>query len=120
MKIFETLYSLYGRIDREAERVELVLGDGILSWHRSEGSTYHPILLQRLQLQFSAAVPEFTLSEADHTVELYSALFQSITDVDGRAISPCPEELEQEGFHPLLHLPAPGLLNLLLVTRPPP
>src|SRR5882762_2081973 len=32
MKIFETLYSLYGRIDREAERVELVLGDGILSW----------------------------------------------------------------------------------------
>ncbi len=28
MKIFETLYALYGRIDREAERVELVLGDG--------------------------------------------------------------------------------------------
>src|SRR6267378_1449100 len=27
MKIFETLYALYGRIDREAERVELVLGD---------------------------------------------------------------------------------------------
>jgi len=25
MKIFETLYALYGRIDREAERVELVL-----------------------------------------------------------------------------------------------
>ncbi len=34
MKIFETLYALYGRIDREAERVELVLGDGILSWSR--------------------------------------------------------------------------------------
>src|SRR4029077_8868566 len=27
MKIFETFYALYGRIDREAERVELVLGD---------------------------------------------------------------------------------------------
>src|SRR5712675_2198658 len=26
MKIFESLYALYGRIDREAERVELVLG----------------------------------------------------------------------------------------------
>src|SRR5882724_7824900 len=74
MRIFETFYSLYGRIDREAERVELVLGDGILSWRRTEGGIYHPILLQRLQLQFDASVPEFTLSEADHPVELYSAL----------------------------------------------
>jgi len=42
-----------------------------LSWRRDEGSIYHPILLQRLQLQFNAAVPEFALSEADHPVELY-------------------------------------------------
>src|SRR5580692_3683017 len=35
MKVFEALYTLYGRIDREAERVELVLGDGILSWRRA-------------------------------------------------------------------------------------
>ncbi len=47
MKIFETFYSLYGRIDREAERVELVLGDGILSWRRTEGSIYHPILRRK-------------------------------------------------------------------------
>src|SRR5258706_7818503 len=57
MKIFESLYALYGRIDREAERVDLVLGDGILSWSRTDGGIYHPILLQRLQLQFDASVP---------------------------------------------------------------
>jgi len=39
MKIFETLYALYGRIDREAERVELVLGDGILSWSRPRAAS---------------------------------------------------------------------------------
>src|SRR6266851_4801919 len=119
MKIFETLYSLYGRIDREAERVELVLGDGILSWCRAEGSIYHPILLQRLQLQFNAAVPEFTLSEADHPVELYSALFQSMTDVDGRAIGRCREELEQEGFHPLINGATSGFLKRLVVQLSP-
>ena len=119
MKIFETLYSLYGRIDREAERVELVLGDGILSWRRDEGSIYHPILLQRLQLQFNAAVPEFTLSEADHPVELYSALFQSMTDVDGRAIGRCREELEQEGFHPLINGATSGFLKRLVVQLSP-
>jgi len=119
MRIFETLYSLYGRIDREAERVELVLGDGLLSWRRAEGSIYHPILLQRLQLQFNAAVPEFTLSEADHPVELYSALFQSMTDVDGRAIGRCREELEQEGFHPLINGATSRFLKRLVVQLSP-
>src|SRR5437667_5157737 len=119
MKIFEALYALYGRIDREAERVELILGDGILSWCRSEGNIYHPILLQRLQLQFNAAVPEFTLSEADYPVELYSALFQSMADVDGRAIGRCREDLEQGGFHPLLNGSTSGFLKRLVVQLSP-
>jgi very-short-patch-repair endonuclease len=119
MKIFETLYALYGRIDREAERVELVLGDGILSWRRAEGDIYHPILLQRLQLHFDAAVPEFTISEADHPVELYSALFQSMADVDGRAIGRCREELEQEGFDPLINGSTSGFLKRLVIQLSP-
>jgi very-short-patch-repair endonuclease len=119
MKIFETFYTLYGRIDREAERVELVLGDGILSWRRAEGGIYHPILLQRLQLQFDASVPEFTLSEADHPVELYSALFQSMNDVDGRAIGRCREELEEGGFHPLINGATSGFLKRLVVQLSP-
>ena len=119
MKIFETLYALYGRIDREAERVEIILGDGILSWRRSEGSIFHPVLLQRLQLQFDASVPEFTLSEADHPVELYSALFQSMPDVDGRAIGRSREELDEGGFHPLINGSTSGFLKRLVVQLSP-
>jgi very-short-patch-repair endonuclease len=119
MKIFETFYALYGRIDREAERVELVLGDGILSWRREDGGIYHPILLQRLQLQFDASVPEFTLSEADHPVELYSALFQSMNDVDGRAIGRCREELDEGGFHPLINGSTSGFLKRMVVQLSP-
>ncbi|MGC1675012.1 MAG: AAA domain-containing protein, partial [Candidatus Acidiferrales bacterium] len=119
MKIFETFYALYGRIDREAERVELILGDGILSWRRAEGSIFHPILLQRLQLRFDASVPEFTLSEADHPVELYSALFQSMSDVDGRVIGRCREELDEGGFHPLINGSTSGFLKRLVVQLSP-
>jgi very-short-patch-repair endonuclease len=115
MNLFESLYALYGRIDREGERVELVLGDGILSWRRAEGSIYHPMLLQRLQLQFDASVPEFTISEADYPVELYSALLQSMSDVDGRAIGRCREELEECGFHPLVNGATSGFLKRLVV-----
>jgi very-short-patch-repair endonuclease len=99
--------------------VELVLGDGILSWRRAEGSIHHPILLQRLQLQFDASVPEFTISEADHPVELYSALFQSMNDVDGRAIGRCREELEEGGFHPLINGSTSSFLKRLVVQLSP-
>lgn len=119
MKLFEALYAINGRMEREGERVELVLGDGVLSWPRPEGDIYHPILLQRLQLQFDASAPEFTLSEADHPVELYSALFQSLADVDGRAIGRCREELEQGGFHPLFNGSTSEFLKRFVVQLSP-
>jgi very-short-patch-repair endonuclease len=101
MKVFESLYGLYGRIEREAEKVELVVGTGILSWRRPLNSVFHPILLQRLQLIFNPSGPEFTVVETESPPELYTALFQSMSDVDGRAIARCREELEQGGYSPL-------------------
>ncbi|HWE22422.1 MAG TPA: AAA domain-containing protein [Myxococcales bacterium] len=102
MKIFEQLYELYGRIEREAEQIELVLGDGILSWKRGEeGSIYHPILLQRIQLAFDPSTPEFTIIETGKEVELYSALFRSMPDIDPKVLARCREDLDRGGFHPL-------------------
>jgi len=74
------------------EQIELVLGDGILSWKRGEeGSIYHPILLQRIQLAFDPSVPEFTLIETGKEVELYSALFRSMPDVEAKVLARCRE-----------------------------
>ena len=119
MEIFEEFYELYGRVEREAERLEIVLGDGILSWRRPEGTVHHPILLQRLQLSFNPSVPEFTLTETEHPVELYSALFQSMPDVDGRAIGRCRDELEQGDFSPLGDGLTSGFLRRLVVQLSP-
>src|SRR2546429_4721112 len=100
-KVFEQLYELYGRIEREAEHIELVLGDGILSWKRLDGSIYHPILLQRIQLAFDPSVPELTLIETGKEVELYSAPFRSMPDIEPKVLARCREELDRGGFHPL-------------------
>lgn len=116
LKVFERLYELHGEIGREEERVELVLGDGILNWRRPEGGVHHPVLLQRLQLEFDPGIPEFTLSETDHPVELYSALFRSMADVDGKAIGNCHEELEGGRYHPLGGGATSGFLRRLVVT----
>jgi hypothetical protein len=115
LKVFERLYELHGEIGREEERVELVLGDGILSWRRPEGGVHHPVVLQRLQLEFDPGIPEFTLSETDHPVELYSALFRSMPDVDGKAIGKCRDELESGRYHPLGGEATSGFLRRLVV-----
>jgi very-short-patch-repair endonuclease len=101
MRLFERLYDLYGWIQKEAERIEIVLGDGILNWRREDGPIHHPILLTRLQLEFNPNVPEFIITEADAEVQLYSALFRSMADIDGRLIAKFREELEPGLHHPL-------------------
>lgn len=115
MKVFEDLYQLYGRVEREGERVELVLGDGLLSWRRPEGGVFHPVLLQRLQLTFDPALPRFTITETERPPELYSALFQSMADVDGRAIGRRMEELDQGNCQPMGDDSTSGFLRKLVI-----
>jgi len=42
-----------------------------------------------------------------------------MTDVDGRAIGRCSEELEQEGFHPLINGATSEFLKRLVVQLSP-
>jgi very-short-patch-repair endonuclease len=119
MAMFERFYELHGRIQREAERLELVIGDGLLSWRRDDGTVHHPILLLRVQLEFEPAVPEFRVVEADRGPELYSPLFHSMPDVEGRVIAGLKSELEVGGFHPLGGQDTSGFLKSLAVRLSP-
>jgi very-short-patch-repair endonuclease/DNA polymerase III delta prime subunit len=101
MRVFEKIYELYSRLQKESEKFEMVLGDGVLKWRNDLVSVNHPILLQRLQLEFNPDVPEFIFRETNHEVELYSALFRSMENIDGTLIAKCREELLKQSFHPL-------------------
>src|SRR6266446_5250848 len=103
MDIFDRLYDLRAQLERENERVELMLGDGIIDWYPrgNDDGIHHPILLLRLQLHFNAHIPEFTLSATEHPPELYTALLQSLPDVNALNISHCRQEFEQDSVHPL-------------------
>ncbi|HEU5370647.1 MAG TPA: AAA domain-containing protein, partial [Ktedonobacterales bacterium] len=102
MTVFERLYTLYAQLGREAERLELLLGDGLLRWQHSSGmEVQHPVLLLRLRLSFNPDIPEFTLAEAEYPPELYTALFRALPDVQAEAIAACRDDLERGGWHPL-------------------
>jgi very-short-patch-repair endonuclease len=119
MTVFEKLYEIRGQIEREGENVELVLGDGTLSWKQPDGNIFHPIILQRLQLEFDPKQPEFTLVEADMPVELYSALFQSMPAVEGKTIATIRADLEQGKYHPLGKEDTSGFLRSVAAQLSP-
>lgn len=102
LTIFEKLYALYSRLERESERLELMVGDGVLEWQPTPTlSLHHPVLLLRLQLRFNPEIPEFTLLEASQTSELYTAIFQTVPGIQATEIARCREDLEQGNWHPL-------------------
>lgn len=102
MAVYERVYSLYLMLEREGERFELLVGDGLLDWSPADSfRVEHPILLQKVQLLFDPQIPEFTVVDNDDTPELYTALFRAISEVSAAALGRCREDLDTGGWHPL-------------------
>lgn len=101
MDMFTKLYDLYARLEREAEEYELIVGDGLLEWSDPNLSIFHPVLLQRLQLEFDPSIPQFTLLETDQASELYTALLRLVPDLAPGALSRLQEDLSSGEWHPL-------------------
>ena len=91
---FKQLYSIYGILKQESE---LILGDGILS-SGTNPKIYHPVLLQRLSVEFDPEKPEITVREADSPIELNTALLWTLENKDIDQIRECSKELGEHGI----------------------
>jgi AAA domain len=106
LRFFEVFYDLYSTIEKDGEEVELILGEGHLSWLATSAidgqvAIHHPVLLKRVELAFDAKIPEFTVHETERSVELYTSLFLDLQQVSPAAIKNRKGELESAGYHPL-------------------
>jgi very-short-patch-repair endonuclease len=100
LAVFQNLFDLRARFQRESEKYQLFLADGILTFDHEDGEVSHPLLLQRVELRFDASIPEFTLAESDDNPEVYTPLLRQL-GIDGRGIQSVHEEVAQEHYHPL-------------------
>lgn len=102
MEVFNRLFSLQGRLEREGEGVQLLLGQGILVWRRDDGDIRHPIVAQRLELSFDPYVPEFTIAETGQSAELVRSLLIVDYANAARTIQQIDDELTSQDID-LLH-----------------
>ncbi|WP_099191960.1 AAA domain-containing protein [Tepidibacter mesophilus] len=111
--IFNGLYSLYSLLKKEAEAVELVLGDGILSYLGNK-KINHPILLQAVNLEFDANIPQFKVNVSeDRGPELYKSLFSNITELNYELLLSIYEEFDTSQFTPYELAESNSFLNRL-------
>ncbi len=118
-RVFERLYELHALLAREAGRLQLVLGDGVLRWNRQDGDIDHPVLLQVVELEFDPSAPAFLIKEGEKGPDLYTALFRSLDGVDGAAVGALSDEVDQVGHHPLGGESVDDFLRRLVVRLSP-
>ena len=114
LRAFEWLYELHNDIERQGERIEVVLADGRLKWRTPEGVIDHPILFQRVDLVFDPDVPEFRVVDSDRLPELCAPLLLAGGSLSGERLNELRRELERGGFHPLEADETSGFLRRLV------
>lgn len=98
-KLFEKVHALWTLMQREGDRFELVIADGMLGV--DEESIKHPVLIQRLNFEFDPAVPEFRFQTGTDRVELHRPLLRLVPSVEAQMIAHLDKELDDQLIEPL-------------------
>jgi len=100
LKLFEDLFAVRARLTQESERFELVLGDGRLLWRSESGTIDHPLILQRVDIEFDPNGPELRVVDAERSPELLATALSG-GSLGPRDLNDLRTELEDRGYHPL-------------------
>jgi very-short-patch-repair endonuclease len=114
---FQKIYEWWGVLEREGERVEMLVGDGLLRCPDELGEFKHPVLLQRVELEFhpEKRPPEFVFRKREEPPELYKELLTRLPEADSGQIAACDGELKEAEFSPLGGDDTAGFLERLIV-----
>jgi very-short-patch-repair endonuclease len=114
--LFQQVYEWYGINEREGERVELIVGDGIIRCGAADDPFHHPVLLQKLELEFypEKKTPQFVFRRQERPPELYMELLRAVPQVDTQQLARCANELKETEFSPLGEEDTTGCLRRLV------
>jgi hypothetical protein len=84
LALFQTVYEWYGILEREGEKIELMVGDGLLCCPDAAGKFRHPVLLQKLELEFypEKKQPQFVFRKREQPPELYMEFLRVLPEVN--------------------------------------
>ncbi len=118
--IYDKLYDLWSQMSREKDRMEIVIGDGMLTCALPDGTKIrHPLVLERVMLEFDAQKPMFTILDCDTPATLNTRLLRILPDIETQTLSGFANEIEDSGIHAFDAQPLDDYLTRLCNTISP-
>ncbi|WP_196611135.1 AAA domain-containing protein [Pectinatus brassicae] len=99
-RLFVDLYQLYVDLERDAETIELMVGNGLLM-DQQKKIVNHPILLKKVKMKFDAEHNILLICDTNVESELYTTLLSSIDDINHTIVQKLKEDLYTGDYHPL-------------------
>jgi hypothetical protein len=96
--------------------MELLVGDGLLRCPDAGGEFCHPVLLQKLELEFypEKKQPQFVFRKREQPPELYMEFLGVLPGVNNQQLARCADELKRAEFPPLGLQDTDGFLRRLI------
>jgi very-short-patch-repair endonuclease len=110
---FTDLYRLYTDLNRDSETMELIVSNGFIR-DRDNNSIDHPVLTRRVRMRYNAVNNTISIEDIDVESELYTAIFQSMSDINLASINQTIDELHQNDYHPLDRNDTPEFFKVLI------
>lgn len=110
--LFNKLYHLYFQLQTETETLEMIVANGMLLDRRNP-SIKHPVLTHRVTLNYDAKENVISIEDTSAATELYTIIFQNMTDINLDAINVLNEDLQRNDYHPLDRNETPNYLKVL-------
>ena len=100
LNVFNEYFDLWSKLRRESEKFQLFVGDGIFCWESPNGIIHHPLLIQKVQLEFNSLVPEFVIKDSFESPALHTAILRFL-GIDGKHILHHQQIVTKNQIHPL-------------------
>lgn len=99
-RFFIDLYQLYVDLERDAETIELMVGNGLLM-DQQKKIVHHPILLKKVKMKFDAEKNVLSICDTNAEPELYTTLLSGIDGINHSVVQKLKEDLYAGDYHPL-------------------
>lgn len=107
---FNELYDMYNLCRQSPDKLEIVIGNGLLTDKRNN-AIRHPLLLKKAKLTLDPAHNILMLSDTDEPAQMYMTIFSEMEDVNGDVLRSLEKNAEEQNIHPWDHHEGADLLK---------
>lgn len=100
-ELYNRLFTLVNRLEREGETLELAFGHGLLTWDHPDGRIHHPLLTTRMELDFHPRKSRFTLTPTQRGTVLETEMLTGVKLPQGAHLPRLRSWVEEKQLHPL-------------------